>query len=204
MLRRGTPSTSARTTDRSSLPVSCDSGSEMWVRRTLYIERGSLWANGYCESFNGRLRDERLNEEIFYSLTGHRLRVKVGGKNTIQNDRTRRWLQAACSGGGLSPSRRCAFAARSCDVDLRSAWYKKSARPSPSQLRRLRAAKHASIPASSTVFACPRAMHTSMACDAKGYQVPLRIVARAAAKFLVVDFQVRHASAGLASPAIAM
>lgn len=36
--------------------------------RTLYIEPGSPWENGYCESFNGRLRDELLNGEIFYSL----------------------------------------------------------------------------------------------------------------------------------------
>jgi len=35
---------------------------------TLYIEPGSPWENGYCESFNGKLRDECLNQEIFYSL----------------------------------------------------------------------------------------------------------------------------------------
>ena len=34
----------------------------------LYIEPGSPWENGYCESFNGKLRDECLNGEIFYSL----------------------------------------------------------------------------------------------------------------------------------------
>ena len=36
--------------------------------RTLYIEPGSPWENGYNESFNGRLRDERLNGEIFHTL----------------------------------------------------------------------------------------------------------------------------------------
>jgi hypothetical protein len=36
--------------------------------KTLYIEPGSPWENGYCESFNGKLRDEFLNSEIFYSL----------------------------------------------------------------------------------------------------------------------------------------
>ena len=35
---------------------------------TLYIEPGSPWENGYCESFHGKLRDECLNGEIFYSL----------------------------------------------------------------------------------------------------------------------------------------
>ena len=36
--------------------------------RTVYIEPGSPWENGYCESFNARFRDELLNGEIFYSL----------------------------------------------------------------------------------------------------------------------------------------
>ncbi len=36
---------------------------------TLYIEPGSPWENAYCESFNGKLRDECLNGEIFYSLS---------------------------------------------------------------------------------------------------------------------------------------
>lgn len=35
---------------------------------TLYIEPGSPWENGYCESFNSKLRDEFLNGEIFYSI----------------------------------------------------------------------------------------------------------------------------------------
>ena len=36
--------------------------------QTAFIEPGSPWENGYCESFNARLRDELLNGEIFYSL----------------------------------------------------------------------------------------------------------------------------------------
>ena len=36
--------------------------------RTLYIEPGSPWENGYCESFNSKLRDEFLNGEIVYSI----------------------------------------------------------------------------------------------------------------------------------------
>ena len=36
--------------------------------RTLYIQPGSPWENGYVESFNGKLRDELLNGEIFYTL----------------------------------------------------------------------------------------------------------------------------------------
>ena len=37
--------------------------------KTLFIEPGSPWENGYVESFNGKLRDELLNREIFYTLT---------------------------------------------------------------------------------------------------------------------------------------
>jgi putative transposase len=36
--------------------------------RTLYIEPGSRWENGYIESFNGKLRDELLNREVFEML----------------------------------------------------------------------------------------------------------------------------------------
>ena len=36
--------------------------------KPLFIEPGSPWENGYCESFNGKLSDECLNGEIFYSL----------------------------------------------------------------------------------------------------------------------------------------
>ena len=35
--------------------------------KTAYIEPGSPWENGYCESFNARLRDEFLYGEIFYT-----------------------------------------------------------------------------------------------------------------------------------------
>ena len=36
--------------------------------KTLFIEPGSPWENGYNESFNGKLRDELLNGELFTSL----------------------------------------------------------------------------------------------------------------------------------------
>jgi putative transposase len=43
-----------------------------WLERaavdTLYIEKGSPWESGYVESFNGRLRDELLNRELFLSV----------------------------------------------------------------------------------------------------------------------------------------
>ena len=33
--------------------------------KTAYIEPGSPWENGYCESFNGRFKDELISGEIF-------------------------------------------------------------------------------------------------------------------------------------------
>ena len=43
-----------------------------WLKKkhvgTLYIEPGSPWENGYIESFNGKLRDDVLNRELFYSV----------------------------------------------------------------------------------------------------------------------------------------
>jgi putative transposase len=59
--------------------IRSDNGSEFtakkvqqWLQRigvkTLYIEPGSPWENGYIESFNGKLRDELLDREIFDTL----------------------------------------------------------------------------------------------------------------------------------------
>jgi putative transposase len=44
--------------------------------KTAYIEPGSPWENGYCESFNSKLRDELLNGEIFYSLKEARIIIE--------------------------------------------------------------------------------------------------------------------------------
>ena len=59
--------------------IRSDNGSEftarvtrLWLKRlgvrTLFIEPGSPWENGYNERFNGKLRDELLNGELFYTL----------------------------------------------------------------------------------------------------------------------------------------
>ena len=44
--------------------------------KTLFIEPGSPWENGYVESFNSKLRDELLNGEIFATLTEARVLIK--------------------------------------------------------------------------------------------------------------------------------
>ena len=45
--------------------------------KTLFIEPGSPWENGYVESFNGKLRDELLNGEIFYTLREARVVIET-------------------------------------------------------------------------------------------------------------------------------
>ncbi len=44
--------------------------------RTLFIESGSPWENGYCESFNGKLRDELLEREIVSTLQEARILIE--------------------------------------------------------------------------------------------------------------------------------
>ena len=67
------------TTRGTSQHIRSDNGSEFtakavrdWLNRvgvkTLFVEPGSPWENGYIESFNGKLRYELLNCEIFETL----------------------------------------------------------------------------------------------------------------------------------------
>ena len=60
--------------------IRSDNGSEFTAKKLraylsrleikpLFIEPGSPWENGYIESFNGKMRDELLAGEIFYSIT---------------------------------------------------------------------------------------------------------------------------------------
>jgi len=50
-----------------------------------------LWVNGHCESFNGKLRDELLNGEIFYSREKRRSSSSNGDSTTTPSDRIHRW-----------------------------------------------------------------------------------------------------------------
>jgi putative transposase len=53
---------------------------------TLFIEPGSPWENGYIESFNGKLRDELLNREIFTTLLEAKVLIENWrrGYNTVR------------------------------------------------------------------------------------------------------------------------
>jgi putative transposase len=66
--------------------IRSDNGSEFtakvvrrWLNtlgvKTLFIEPGSPWENGYIESFNSKLRDELLAREIFTTMEEARVRV---------------------------------------------------------------------------------------------------------------------------------
>ena len=74
-----------------------DNGSEFtakkvrtWLSRLavkpLFIEPGSPWENGYIESFNGKMRDELLAREIFYSLKEAQILIEMWRKeyNTVR------------------------------------------------------------------------------------------------------------------------
>jgi hypothetical protein len=54
--------------------------------KTAYIEPGSPWENGYVESFNGKLRDELLDGEIFYTLNEAKIVIEAWRRhyNTVR------------------------------------------------------------------------------------------------------------------------
>jgi putative transposase len=73
-----------------------DNGSEFIARivqqwlaqshiKTIYIEPGSPWQNGFVESFHGRFRDECLNREQLWTLT--EARVVIGDYRREYNQR---------------------------------------------------------------------------------------------------------------------
>ena len=71
-------------------PEFCATAVRAWLARlnvgTLFIEPGSPWENGYCESFNGKLRDELLEREIFYTLEEARVLIEAWRRhyNTVR------------------------------------------------------------------------------------------------------------------------
>lgn len=54
--------------------------------KPLFIEPGSPWENGYIESFNGKMRDELLARELFYSLKEAQVLIEMWRKhyNTVR------------------------------------------------------------------------------------------------------------------------
>jgi transposase InsO family protein len=53
-----------------------------------YIEPASPWDNDCNESFNGKLRDELLDRELFDTLREAQVLLNVGGCIIIPKDRT--------------------------------------------------------------------------------------------------------------------
>lgn len=102
MFRRGTPEY-----------LRSDNGSEFtakkirgWLQRTgvttAYIEPGSPWENGYCESFNSRMRDEFLNAELFDTM--FEAEVLIGRWVKYYNE-----IRPHSSLGGRPPAPQCAI-----------------------------------------------------------------------------------------------
>ena len=92
--------------------IRSDNGSEFtaqavrdWLKavgvRTLYIEPGSPWENGYVESFNGKLRDELLNVEVFDTLWEAKVREMAQGVQPATASQ-RLGLSAAGAGGQIT------------------------------------------------------------------------------------------------------
>ena len=79
---------------------------------TLYIEPGSPWEHGYVESFNGKLRDELLDREVFYTLL--EVRVLTGAVPAdLQPDQAPQLLGLQAAGVGDHPARKpCPSAGR--------------------------------------------------------------------------------------------
>ena len=59
---------SARTTARNLRPRLCGNGGKVPVSPRSSSSSASSWESGYNESFNGKLRDELLNGEVFMTL----------------------------------------------------------------------------------------------------------------------------------------
>lgn len=57
--------------------------------KTLFIEPGSPWENGYCESFNSKLRDELLNGEMFTTLREAQVLIENWRRHYIPSGRAR-------------------------------------------------------------------------------------------------------------------
>ncbi len=84
-----------------------DNGTEMtsramlqWANRTgvgwRYIDPGKPQQNGFVESFNGKLRDERLNEEVFATLAEARVVIELWRRDYNQ-------VRPHSALGGLTP-----------------------------------------------------------------------------------------------------
>lgn len=115
--------------------IRSDNGSEFtakvvreWLARvgvkTLYIEPGSPWENGYIESFNGKLRDELLNGEIFYSLKEAKVLIERWREqyNTVRPHSSLGYRppapEAAAPAGACSATLRTPLLVQGCAVEL--------------------------------------------------------------------------------------
>ena len=59
--------------------------------KTLFIEPASPWENGHNKIFNGKLRDELLNWEVFYTLRDAQKLIEAWRREYKPSGHTARW-----------------------------------------------------------------------------------------------------------------
>ena len=88
-----------------------------WLKRvgvkTLFIEPGSPWENGYVESFNGKLADELLEREVFYTLA--EAKVLIERWRVLYNT-----IRPHSALGYRPPAPEAIFPAEACSATLRT------------------------------------------------------------------------------------
>ena len=121
MLERGTP----RNIRSDNGPEFIAEAVTKWLgsigTNTLFVEPGAPWENGYIESFNGRLRDELLNGELFlglaearYLVEAWRVEYNTHRPYSALNYRTPMEFSACCSPSDSASLRLRANSTRSC------------------------------------------------------------------------------------------
>jgi putative transposase len=85
-----------------------------WLNRLevcpMFMEPGSPWENGYVEPFNGKLRDELFDREIFYTLEEARTLIAHWREESITSDHTVPWAIPPCATGLVA----CPTTGRQC------------------------------------------------------------------------------------------
>ena len=113
--------------------IRSDNGSEFtaalvrrWLEaldvQTLFIEPGSPWENGYVESFNGKLRDELLDREIFYTLMEAKVLIERWRReyNTVRPHSALGYRPPAPRGGQTGLNRRIQRVQYECSSLIRT------------------------------------------------------------------------------------
>jgi putative transposase len=121
--------------------------------KTLFIEPGSPWENGYVESFHGKLRDELLNGEIVYTLREAKVLIEAWREHYKR-------VRPHSSLGYRPPAPETTLPAGSCGFASlrRTAPPPRSTRP----FRRAGSNRLRRIASAATLKKCPRPFHWAL------------------------------------------